>query len=43
MPNQSFKLSSVDYEMLLELSRKARLRPEQYLSKIINEEYGKRK
>ena len=43
MPNQPIKLQNVEYEMLLELAKKSKIKPDQYLSKLINKEYnGKR-
>lgn len=43
MPNQPIKLQNVEYEMLLELAKKSRMKPDQYLSKLINNEYNGRK
>ena len=34
---------SVEYEMLLEIAKRNRLKPEQYLKKIIKEAYGQLK
>lgn len=43
MPNQPIKLQNVEYEMLLELAKKSKMKLDQYLSKLINKEYnGKR-
>jgi hypothetical protein len=43
MPNQPIKLQNVEYEMLLELAKKARMKPDQYLSKLINNEHNSKK
>ena len=43
MPNQPIKLQNVEYEMLLELAKKARMKPDQYLSNIINQQYNNKK
>ena len=43
MPNQPIKLQNVEYEMLLELAKKSRMKPDQYLSKLINNEYNSKK
>lgn len=43
MPNQTIKLQNVEYEMLLELAKKSRMKPDQYLSKLIANEYGSKK
>ena len=36
-------LESVEYEMLLEVAKRNRLKPEQYLKKIIQSAYGQLK
>ena len=36
-------LESIDYMMLQELAKKTHLKPEQYLSNLIQETYGKQK
>jgi len=43
MPNQPIRLQNVEYEMLLELAKRARLKPDAFLSNLINKTYnGKR-
>jgi hypothetical protein len=43
MSSKQIKLQSVEYEMLLELAKKARMRPEGFLAELINRSYyGKR-
>jgi hypothetical protein len=43
MPSQPIKLKNVEYEMLLELSKRARLKPDAFLADLINKTYnGKR-
>jgi hypothetical protein len=43
MPNQPIRLQNVAYEMLLELAKKARLKPDTFLADLINKTYnGKR-
>jgi hypothetical protein len=43
MPNQPIKLQNVEYEMLLELAKKSKMKPDQYLSRLINNEYKGRR
>lgn len=43
MPNQPIKLPEVEYAMLIELAKKDRKTPTQYISTLINQQYnGKR-
>lgn len=43
MPNQSIKLPDVEYAMLIELAKKERKNPVQYITSLINQQYnGKR-
>jgi hypothetical protein len=43
MPNQPIKLPEVEYAMLVELSKKDRKTPIQYLSALLTQQYnGKR-
>jgi hypothetical protein len=43
MPNQPVRLQNVEYEMLIELAKKARLKPDIFLANLINKTYnGKR-
>lgn len=43
MPNQSIKLPEVEYAMLIELAKKERKNPIQYITSLINQQYnGKR-
>jgi hypothetical protein len=43
MPNQPIKLQSVEYEMLLELAKRARMKPDTFLADLISKTYnGKR-
>jgi hypothetical protein len=43
MPNQPIRLQNVEYEMLLELAKRARLKPDTFLADLINKTYnGKR-
>ena len=37
------KLSSVHYEMLVELSKKNRMKPDEYIEMLIQEKYNKKK
>jgi hypothetical protein len=37
---KSIVLDSVEYQMLLEVAKRNRLKPEQFLKKIIKEAYG---
>ena len=37
------KLSSVHYEMLVELSKKNRMKPDEYIEVLIQEKYNKKK
>jgi len=43
MYNQPIKLQNVEYQMLLELAKRARMKPEQYISKLINSDYSSKK
>ena len=43
MPNQPIKLPDVEFAMLVELARKDRKSPVQYLSTIINQNYNGKK
>ncbi len=43
MYNQPIKLQNVEYQMLLELAKRARMKPDQYISKLINIDYGSKK
>lgn len=43
MPNQQLKLPNVEYEMLVELSQKARKTPIQHLINLIRQQYNGRK
>ena len=43
MYSQTIKLQNVEYQMLLELAKKARIKPDQYISKLINIDYGSKK
>jgi hypothetical protein len=43
MPNQPIKLQNVEYEMLLELAKKSKMKPDQYLSKLINKEHNSKR
>ena len=43
MPNQPIKLQNIEYEMLLELAKKSRMKTDQYLTKLINNEYNSKK
>ena len=38
---KAFHLDAVEYQMLLEVSRKQRLKPEQYIKKLIQDQYEK--
>jgi hypothetical protein len=40
---KSILLESVEYEMLLEVSKRNRLKPEQFLKKVIQAAYGQLK
>lgn len=40
MYNQPIKLQNVEYQMLLELAKRARMKPDQYISKLINIDYS---
>lgn len=43
MPNQPIKLQNVEYEMLLELAKRARTKPDAFLADLISKTYnGKR-
>jgi len=43
MNNQPIKLQNVEYQMLLELAKRARLKPDAFLVDLINRTYnGKR-
>lgn len=43
MPSQPIKLPEVEYAMLIELARKERKNPIQYITSLINQQYnGKR-
>ncbi|ABM79610.1 Conserved hypothetical protein [Prochlorococcus marinus str. MIT 9303] len=37
------KLSSVHYEMLVELSKKSRMKPDDYVEMLLQEKYNKKK
>ena len=37
------KLSSVHYEMLVELSKKGRMKPDDYVEVLLQEKYNKKK
>ena len=37
------KLSSVHYEMLVELSKKNRMKPDEYIEVLLQEKYNKKK
>ena len=37
------KLSSVHYEMLVELSKKNRMKPDDYIEVLLEEKYNKKK
>ena len=37
------KLSSVHYEMLVELSKKNRMKPDDYVEMLLQEKYNKKK
>jgi hypothetical protein len=43
MPNQPIKLQNVEYEMLLELAKRARMKPESFLAQLIQDQYSKTK
>lgn len=43
MPNQPIKLPDVEFAMLIELAKKDRKSPVQYLSTIINQNYNGKK
>lgn len=43
MPNQPIKLPDVEYAMLVELSKKDRKTPVQYLSTLLSQQYNGRK
>mgnify|MGYP006266792201 CR=1 FL=1 len=43
MPIQPIKLPEVEYAMLIELAKKERKNPVQYLSTLINQQYNGRK
>lgn len=43
MSNKTIRLENVEYEMLVELAKKARMKPEGFLKELINRSYnGKR-
>ena len=43
MPNQPIKLQNVEYQMLLELAKRARIKPDTFLADLITRTYnGKR-
>lgn len=43
MPNQPLKLPDVEYAMLIELAKKERKTPIQYISTLLNQQYNGRK
>jgi len=43
MPNTPIKLPNVEYEMLIEIAKKERKTPVQYLVALINQQYNGRK
>jgi len=43
MPNLTIKLPDVEYAMLIELAKKERKNPSQYLSILINQQYNGKK
>jgi hypothetical protein len=43
MPNQPIKLQEVEYAMLIELAKKSKKTPIQYISTLINQQYNGRK
>ena len=43
MPNQPIKIPDVEYAMLLELAKKDRKQPNQYLIQLINQKYNGKK
>lgn len=40
---KTLKLSSVHYEMLVELSKKNRMKPDDYVEMLVQEKYNKKK
>jgi hypothetical protein len=43
MPNQPIRLQNVEYEMLLELAKRAKIKPDAFLADLISKTYnGKR-
>ena len=38
---KSITVDTVEYQMLLEVSKKQRMKPDQYLKKLIQDEYDK--
>lgn len=43
MSNQPIKIPDVEYAMLLELSKKDKKKPHQYLIQLINQQYNGKK
>ncbi len=40
---KTLKLSSVHYQMLVELSKKNRMKPDNYVEMLVQEKYNKKK